>query len=124
MHNLVQRVQHILAFKRLPSGRRFVEDAAEGRFSIQIHLIKPPNAALQRPGDNCIVRQVVDERHADSGPLQALVLRCLRLHVAFFFITQGLRTFIEGHEQAFSSFKPRRASLRTQPLFYLWQSFS
>jgi len=23
---------------------------------------KPPNAALQRPGDNCIVRQVVDEK--------------------------------------------------------------
>jgi hypothetical protein len=36
---------------------------------------KPPNAALQRPGDNCIVLQVIDERHADSGPLQALVGR-------------------------------------------------
>ncbi|MBA2525639.1 MAG: hypothetical protein H0V18_07645 [Pyrinomonadaceae bacterium] len=35
--------------------------------------ILTPNATLQRPGDNCIVRQVVDESHADSGPLQALV---------------------------------------------------
>jgi hypothetical protein len=30
------------------------------------------NAALQRPGDDYIVRQVVDERDADSSPLQAL----------------------------------------------------
>ncbi len=36
-------------------------------------LLEEHNAALQRPGDNYIVRQVVDERHADSGPLQALV---------------------------------------------------
>jgi hypothetical protein len=28
---------------------------------------------LQRPGDNFIVRQAVDERLADSGPLQALI---------------------------------------------------
>jgi len=32
-----------------------------------------PNAELQRPGDNRIMRQVVDEIHADSGPLQALI---------------------------------------------------
>ncbi len=36
-------------------------------------LVSHHNAALQRPGDNCIVRQVVDERYADSGPLEALV---------------------------------------------------
>ena len=36
---------------------------------------KGHNVALQRPGHNCMVRQVVDKRHADSGPLQALVGR-------------------------------------------------
>jgi hypothetical protein len=28
-----------------------------------------PNAALQRPGDDCIVWQAVDQRPANSGPL-------------------------------------------------------
>ena len=32
------------------------------------------NVALPRPGDNYTRRQAVDERHADSGPLQALVM--------------------------------------------------
>jgi hypothetical protein len=34
-----------------------------------------PNAWLQRPGDNYINAQAVDERFADSGPLQAIVRR-------------------------------------------------
>lgn len=34
---------------------------------------RKPTAALQRLGDNRIVQQVVEERHAGFGPLQALV---------------------------------------------------
>ncbi len=33
----------------------------------------PPNAALPRPGENCASGQVVDEKRADSGPLQRLL---------------------------------------------------
>ncbi len=40
--------------------------------SFHLPYKKQANAALQRPSDNCIVRQVVDEIHADSGPLQAV----------------------------------------------------
>jgi hypothetical protein len=32
-----------------------------------------PNAAIHPPGDNYIVRQVLDERQADSGRVQSLV---------------------------------------------------
>jgi hypothetical protein len=54
--------------RRVPRGSVVIDG--------QIHfhrIVKPANAALQRPGDKCIVRQVVDERSADSGSLQALV---------------------------------------------------
>jgi hypothetical protein len=42
-----------------------------------------PNAALKRPGDNYTRRQVIDERHADSGRCKRLFGGALREHAAF-----------------------------------------
>ena len=67
-------------------------------------MTRASNAALQRPGDNYIVRQVVDERHADSGPLQALVRVALAAAAPTSIITQP-----------FSSNEPFTAPADVQP---------
>src|SRR5439155_12494293 len=59
--------------QRPPTNSRQLKPDSLRLTSLFYKLKKQPNAVLQRPADNCIVRQVVDERYADSSPLQALV---------------------------------------------------
>jgi hypothetical protein len=60
---------------------------------------KRHNAGAEPPGNNCIVRQVVDERQADSGRLQRLVMRRVdgNLYPTLLHLSLPLRPIVEGY---------------------------
>src|SRR5688572_28052595 len=62
MINAILRSTSSLLMVRSP-----IQSAAKSSESLLTSKFEESNAALQRPNDNCIVRQVVGERHADSG---------------------------------------------------------